>query len=77
MSTAIDHEEGWRVREWRAHMRFLPIIDFDHRGRVVFVDDRCIYAWEGCPEGKPKKIVDLTEGEFKAIPPPPDYKARF
>ncbi|RYG33846.1 hypothetical protein EON81_17125 [bacterium] len=74
---SIVHEEGWLVREWPAHTPGGVFLDFDHRGRVVFVDQRSVYVWEGCPEGKPRLIVDLNEAKFEIVPPPSDYVASF
>lgn len=35
-------------------------IDLDPRGRLVYGDRGCLWAWEGFPKGKPKLIADLN-----------------
>lgn len=51
--------------------RFEPqFLDIDHRGRVVFGDQGCLWAWEGFPDGKPTLIADLNANRFEAIEAP-------
>ncbi len=45
-------------------------LDIDHRGRVVFGDQGCLWAWEGFPDGKPTLIADLNANRFEAIEAP-------
>ncbi|MCH8977702.1 MAG: hypothetical protein IH945_00460 [Armatimonadetes bacterium] len=56
-----------RFQPERHHPQWL---DIDHRGRPVFGDKGCLWAWEGFPSGEPKIIADLNKNRFEAVPPP-------
>lgn len=46
------------------------LLDVDHRGRLIFSEGGCLYAWEGFPQGKAKLVADLNGNRFEPIPPP-------
>ncbi|MBS1721416.1 MAG: hypothetical protein JSS66_00250 [Armatimonadetes bacterium] len=70
-SWRIVDTEGDIVREWRDKSARPQFLEVDHRGRVVFGDEGCLWAWEDCPKGKPKLVADLRENRFSNVPPPP------
>lgn len=45
-------------------------LDIDHRGRPVFGDKGCLWAWEGFPDGEPTMIADLNDNKFEQVAPP-------
>lgn len=51
------------IRKWHTAADKPMFIDFDPRGRVVFGEDGCLYAWENWPQGEPKLIADLNENK--------------
>ena len=57
----LELERPWNSWGW---------IDLDSRGRVIYSDRGCLWAWEDFPEGKPTMIADLNENKFQALPPP-------
>ena len=73
-----DDQEEWSISELSglAQKTFRPgvfetqFLDIDYRGRVVFGDQGCLWAWEGFPDGKPTLIADLTQNKFESIAPP-------
>ena len=74
----LGFNELWRVRDESGQIRLrLPpdetsihFLDIDHRGRVVFGDQGCLWAWEGFPDGEPTLIADLNANRFEAIEAP-------
>lgn len=73
-----DDQEEWRIVDLSGNARktFRPevferqFLDVDHRGRVVFGDKGCLWAWEGFPDGEPTMIADLSPNRFEEIAPP-------
>ncbi|MBS1714088.1 MAG: hypothetical protein JST30_07090 [Armatimonadetes bacterium] len=45
-------------------------LDVDHRGRVIFGDKGCLWAWDGFPDGSPTLVADLNANTFENVPPP-------
>jgi hypothetical protein len=56
----------WMPRTWQPQF-----LDLDGRGRIIFGDQGCLWAWEGFPDGKPRMIADLSPNSFTPIAPPP------
>lgn len=52
--------KGNAVRTWNTPLGKPMFIDFDRRGRLVFGEEGCLYAWENWPEGEPRLIADLN-----------------
>lgn len=48
-------------------MQFLEV---DFRGRVIFGEAGCLWAWDNCPDGAPTRIADLRDQTFENIVPP-------
>ncbi|HWD37993.1 MAG TPA: hypothetical protein VG944_04040 [Fimbriimonas sp.] len=72
-SWEILSDDGKVIREWHPKATHTHFLDFDRRGRVIFSNSGCLYAWEDCPSGKPVMIADLRENQFAPITPPADY----
>lgn len=47
-----------------------PWLDVDKRGRVVYGDEGCLWAWEGFPKGEPKLVADLNGNLFEGFATP-------
>lgn len=62
--------EGVVRRQFLSGWYSTQFLDIDHRGRVVFGDQGCLWAWEGFPDGKPTLIADLNANRFEAIEAP-------
>ncbi len=60
----------------KPHLRFeVPqfgsqFLDVDQRGRVVYGDKGCLWAWDGFPNGQPTLVADLNGEKFEPVPPP-------
>lgn len=54
-------ERPWNSWAW---------LDLDGRGRVVYGDKGCLWAWKNFPQGEPKLVADLNANRFEPIPPP-------
>ena len=52
---------GKTVRRWETEEGKPMFIDFDPRGRVVFSEGGCLWAWAGWPTGEPRLVADLNE----------------
>ena len=46
------------------------LLDIDSRGRLIFGDAGCLWAWADFPNGEPKMIADLNANEFEPVAPP-------
>jgi len=67
--SALD-THGKLIREWASPHGQTHWVDVDARGRLVFGDKGCLWAWGNFPKGEPRLIADLNNNKFKAIPPP-------
>jgi hypothetical protein len=76
-----DHQQfqmTWRVcdsdgrvhKEWTPQYAQTQWLDIDHRGRIIFGEKGCLWAWEGFPDGEPKLIADLNANKFEPIEAP-------
>jgi hypothetical protein len=45
-------------------------LDIDRRGRVIYGDNGCLWAWRDFPKREPKLIADLNDQTFEEVPPP-------
>ena len=70
--------ERWEVRDESdvaklafARGMFEPQwLDVDDRGRVIYGDAGCLWAWADFPKGTPQMIADLNANRFEPIAPP-------
>jgi hypothetical protein len=67
---SVEDETGrvlrtWQIKDW--HPQFL---DVDARGRIIFGEKGCLYAWATFPNGDPQLIADLNPNVFSPVPPP-------
>lgn len=70
--------ETWEALdlEGQAHLTFqiegtgTQWLDLDHRGRVVYGSEGCLWAWEDFPSGEPKLVADLNGHTFRAFEAP-------
>lgn len=75
--TSYDRDR-WRLvsndetvhRDWKPERGHLQWVDIDARGRVIFGENGCLWAWENFPAGEPNLIADLNPNKFESIPPP-------
>ena len=52
--------DGRLVRRWETEEGKPMFIEFDGRGRLVFSEAGCLYAWQGWPQGAPTLVADLN-----------------
>lgn len=64
----VRDDSGKIHRKWSQAQR--QWLDVDARGRVVFADQGCLWAWADFPDGEPKLIANLHDNVFEAVPPP-------
>lgn len=62
--------DGKVVREWRPKPFQPQFLDVDHRGRVLFGDKGCLWAWQDFPAGAPTMVADLSQNKFENVAPP-------
>jgi hypothetical protein len=67
---SICSDSGMEIRTWNPEPFHPQWIDIDARGRVVFADKGCLWAWSNPLIDNPTKISDLTLNQFVAIEPP-------
>jgi len=58
------------VREWTPDKWHSHWVDVDYRGRIIYGEDGCLWAWDGFPDGEPKLIADLNANKFEPIEAP-------
>lgn len=62
--------DGAEVRNFLMKDHDCQFLDVDSRGRVIFGDKGCLWAWERCPEGEPQLIADLNGNVFQDVATP-------
>lgn len=67
---SIFDNAGVERRTWRPELFIPQWVDVDGRGRIVFGDKGCLWAWDGFPGGEPKVIADLNGNRFEPIEAP-------
>ncbi len=73
--TLYDRRENV-VREWRNKGEHPGFFDFDPRGRLVYGEAGCLYAWSRWPDEEPRLIADLNANVFENVPPPNHARRR-
>ncbi len=68
---SLHSTDGAAQRTFRPDPRGCQWLDVDHRGRVVFGEEGCLWAWEGFPDGAPRMVADLREHRVTRIATPP------
>lgn len=63
-------EAGVEVRSWVETVWSSHWVDSDGRGRLVFAEGGCLWAWQRFPDGEPTKIADLNDNVFERVEPP-------
>lgn len=58
-SFEIQDAAGNAVRAWPKKPFIPQFMEVDHRGRVIFGDQGCLWAWEDFPNGRPYEVADL------------------
>jgi len=56
-------KDGNPIRKWETEPDKPMFIDFDHRGRLIYGEGGCLYAWENWPQHAPKLVADLNESK--------------
>lgn len=75
---AWDPSERWSIcdgngivrRDFKPKSHHPQFLDMDPRGRVVFGDKGCLWAWDEFPKGKPQLIADLNANRFEPVEAP-------
>ncbi len=60
-------DSGKVHRTWSSRNSHLQWIEIDAKGRVIFGENGCLWAWEAFPEGQPTLIADLNSHSFQPI----------
>ncbi|AIE86503.1 hypothetical protein OP10G_3135 [Fimbriimonas ginsengisoli Gsoil 348] len=69
-------DSGVERRSWKPRGGHPHWIDVDRRGRIVFGEMGCLWAWSDFPDGEPTLIADLNANTFESVPPP-DWATRW
>ena len=72
------NEENWELRDedgvihrtFKPVLRGAPLLDIDRRGRVIFGEAGCLWAWADFPHGEATMIADLNANQFDPLPAP-------
>ncbi|MGI8924171.1 MAG: hypothetical protein ACR2HJ_09070 [Fimbriimonadales bacterium] len=64
------NDSGAEVKSWKPPMWQPQWLDVDGRGRIVFAEGGCLWAWNRFPDGDPTLIADLDLEAFRKVPPP-------
>jgi len=70
--------QAWRLvddsgvvrKDWKPNSFHPQWIDVDGRGRVVFGEAGCLWAWTDFPDDEPKLIADLNGNRFEPVAAP-------
>jgi len=69
--TAGAERKFWKPARWHPQW-----VDIDGRGRVIYGEDGCLWAWSGFPDGRISLIADLNGHVFERKSPP-DWALRW
>lgn len=61
--------KGVLIRRWETDPSKPMFIDFDARGRLVYGEAGCLYAWANWPDEEPRMIADLNANVYKGAEP--------
>ncbi len=63
-------EAGKTVLRWETKWNSSHWLDVDMRGRVLYSDKGCLWAWADFPNGESTMIADLNANQFENVVPP-------
>lgn len=74
----VDHGERWSALDDSGSVRLSfnsptfgwQWLDLDRRGRVIYADKGCLWAWADFPNGDPQMVADLNANVFEPVAPP-------